>query len=119
MRCTFVLSFKSFIMALQFTDANFQDQVLNATQPVLVDFWAEWCGPCRMVGPVVEEIANEMQGQALVGKLDVDSNPQVASQYGIRSIPTLLVFKNGQVVEKQVGVVPKQNLVALLKAHLS
>ena len=106
-------------MAVEITDSNFEELVMKSEKPVLVDFWAEWCGPCRMVGPVVEEIANEMQGQALVGKLDVDSNPQVASQYGIRSIPTLLVFKNGQVVEKQVGVVPKQNLVALLKAHLS
>lgn len=105
-------------MAFEFTDANFQETALNSTQPVLVDFWAEWCGPCRMVGPVVEEIAQEMSGKALVGKLDVHSNPQVATQYGIRSIPTLLVFKNGQVVEKQVGVVPKQNLVALLEAHM-
>jgi thioredoxin 1 len=105
-------------MAFVFTDANFQETALSSPQPVLVDFWAEWCGPCRMVGPVVEEIAMEMSGKALVGKLDVDSNPQIATQYGIRSIPTLLVFKNGKVVEKQVGVVPKQNLVALLEAHM-
>lgn len=100
------------------TDDSFDAEVLGAAKPVLVDFWAEWCGPCRMVGPVVEEIAQEMSGKALVGKLDVDSNPQIATQYGIRSIPTLLIFKNGQVVEKQVGVVPKQNLVALLQAHM-
>jgi thioredoxin 1 len=105
-------------MALEITDSNFQEKVLNASQPVLVDFWAEWCGPCRMVGPVVEEIARDMEGKAVVGKLDVDSNPNIATRYGIRSIPTLLVFKNGEVVEKQVGVVPKQNLVALLNAHM-
>jgi thioredoxin 1 len=106
-------------MALEITDSNFQETVLQSSQPVLVDFWAEWCGPCRMVGPVVEEISREMEGKAVVGKLDVDSNPEVATRYGIRSIPTLLVFKNGEVVEKQVGVVPKQNLVAMLNAHMA
>lgn len=105
-------------MPLKVSDASFQADVLDAKKPVLVDFWAEWCGPCRMVGPVVEEIARDMEGKAVVGKLDVDSNPNIATRYGIRSIPTLLVFKNGEVVEKQVGVVPKQNLVALLNAHM-
>ena len=104
--------------ALEITDANFQD-VINSDKPVLVDFWAEWCGPCRMVGPVVEELAGEYEGRAIVGKVDVDANPQISMKFGIRSIPTLLVFKNGQVVDKQVGAVPKNVLAAKLDAQVT
>jgi thioredoxin 1 len=105
-------------MALEITDSNFEELVLKSDKPVLVDFWAEWCGPCRMVGPVVEEIAKEYEGKAIVGKLNVDHNPKVATDFGIMSIPALLFFKNGQVVDKQVGVVPKAALAAKLDAHL-
>jgi len=104
-------------MALTFTDANFQDEVLNSDTPVLVDFWATWCGPCRAIAPAVEEMATEFEGRAKVGKLDVDNNPNIASTYGVRSIPTLLVFKGGKVVEQIVGAVPKQKLVEALQPH--
>jgi thioredoxin 1 len=103
-------------MALEFTDANFEELVLNAENPVLVDFWAEWCGPCRMVGPIVQEIGQDYDGKVVVGKLDVDSNPGVSAKFGIRNIPTILFFKGGQVVDKQVGAVPKQVLVNKLEA---
>ncbi len=103
-------------MALEITDANFEELVLKSDKPVLLDFWAVWCGPCRMVGPLVEEIAKEYEGKAVVGKVDVDSNPGVASQFGIRNIPTLLFFKNGEIADKQVGAVPKQVLVNKLEA---
>jgi len=99
---------------VEITDANFQE-IINSDKPVLVDFWAEWCGPCLMLGPTVEELAEEMDGKAIIGKLNVDANPNVTSQFGIRSIPTLLVFKNGQVVGKQVGVVPKAALAKMLE----
>lgn len=105
-------------MALEITDANFQELVLKSDKPVLLDFWAVWCGPCRMVGPLVEEIANEYEGKAVVGKVDVDNNPGVAGQFGIRNIPTLLFFKNGEIVDKQVGAVPKQVLANKLEAIL-
>jgi thioredoxin 1 len=105
-------------MALELTDANFTDQVLKSDKPVLVDFWAEWCGPCRMVGPIVEELSKDFDGQAVVGKVNVDENQGVAAQFGIRNIPTLLIFKNGEVVDKQVGVAPKNVLEGKLKAHL-
>ena len=103
-------------MALEITDANFEEIVLKSDKPVLLDFWAVWCGPCRMVGPLVEEIANEYEGKAVVGKVDVDNNPGVAGKFGIRNIPTLLFFKNGEIVDKQVGAVPKQVLVNKLEA---
>jgi thioredoxin 1 len=103
-------------MALELTDQNFDEIVIQSDKPVIVDFWAEWCGPCRMVGPIVEEIGNEYTEKAVVGKLDVDSNPNVTRQYGIRNIPTVLFFKNGEVADKQVGVVPKGNLVNKLEA---
>ncbi|MDN4166545.1 thioredoxin [Cytophagales bacterium LB-30] len=92
--------------AIELTDANF-DQIVNSDKPVLVDFWAEWCGPCKMIGPVVEELAGDYEGKAVIGKLNVDENPNVSMKYGIRSIPTLLVFKNGEIVDKQVGAVSK------------
>jgi thioredoxin 1 len=104
--------------AIEITDANFE-QLIQSDKPVLIDFWAEWCGPCRMVGPVVEELATEYEGRAIVGKLDVDANPQVSSKLGVRSIPTLLVFKNGQLIDKQVGAVPKHVLAQKLEAHLT
>ncbi len=105
-------------MALTITDSNFEELVLKSDKPVLVDFWAEWCGPCRVVGPIVEELANDYEGKAVVGKVDVDSNPNISMQFGIRNIPTLLVFKNGQVVDKQVGAVPKTVLAGKLDAQM-
>jgi thioredoxin 1 len=94
-------------MALEITDATFDEVVLKSDKPVLVDFWAAWCGPCRMVGPIIEEIASEYDGKAVVGKVDVDANQEFAAKYGVRNIPTVLLFKNGEVVDKQVGVAPK------------
>jgi thioredoxin 1 len=105
-------------MALEITDGNFQELVMQSDKPVLIDFWAVWCGPCRMIAPFVEEMAKEFDGKAVVGKVDVDSNPGVASQFGIRNIPTVLFVKNGQVADKQVGACPKQVLVNKLNALL-
>lgn len=105
-------------MALELTDANFDEIVLKSDKPVLVDFWAEWCGPCRVIGPIVNEIAEDYKDRVIVGKLDVDSNPAVSNKYGIRNIPTVLFFKNGQVADKQVGAVPKGNLVNKVEALL-
>ncbi|MDZ7343286.1 MAG: thioredoxin [candidate division KSB1 bacterium] len=103
---------------IEVSDANFQEEVLNADKPVLVDFWAEWCGPCKMIAPAVAELAKEYDGRAKICKLDVDRNNQTAADYGIRSIPSLLIFKNGKVVEQIVGAVPKQKLKEKLEAHL-
>lgn len=103
--------------AIEITDANFEE-VLKSDKPVLVDFWAEWCGPCKMIGPVVEELAGDYEGKAIVGKVDVDSNPAVAQALGIRSIPTLMFFKGGQMVDKQIGAVPKVVLAQKLDAQL-
>ena len=105
-------------MALEATDGNFEELVLKADKPVIVDFWAEWCGPCRMVGPIVEEVGVDYEGKAVVVKLDVDSNPGVTAKYGIRNIPTILFFKNGEVADKQVGAVPKSAIVGKLEALL-
>lgn len=106
-------------MAIEITDSNFEEVVLKSDKPVLVDFWAEWCGPCRMVGPVVEELAKEYDGKAVIGKLNVDFNPNIATTYGIMSIPALLFFKNGQLVDKQVGAVPKHVLANKLNTQLA
>ena len=106
-------------MAVQLTDGNFKETVLDSDKVAIVDFWAEWCDPCKAIGPMIEEISNEYAGKAVVGKVDVDNNPETAMKYGIRNIPTILFIKNGQVVDKQVGAVPKANLVAMLQKHLS
>jgi len=107
------------VKPIEITDANFDQEVLKSDKPVLIDFWAVWCGPCKMVAPVVEEIANEYNGKLKVGKLDVDSNPEVSMKFGIRSIPTLMVFKGGKVVEQIIGAVPKRNLLDKLTPHIS
>ena len=103
----------------EFTDSNFQAEVLGASEPVLVDFWATWCGPCRAVAPVVEELAREYKGRVKVGKLDIDANQDIAQKYGIMSIPTILLFKNGQKAGQIVGAVPKKKLEELLKLGLA
>jgi thioredoxin 1 len=104
---------------VELTDGSFETEVLKSTLPVLIDFWAIWCGPCRMVSPIMEELAGDYAGKLKVGKVDVDSNPATAMQYGIRSIPTLLLFKDGQVIEQIVGAVPKRVIVDKLSRHLS
>jgi len=104
--------------AIEITDANFEEVVLKSDKPVLVDFWAEWCGPCKMIGPVVEELAGEYDGKAVIGKVNVDENPNTSAQFGIRSIPTLLVIKGGEIVEKQIGAVPKATLAGKIDAHV-
>jgi thioredoxin 1 len=104
--------------AIELNDSTFE-QFVNSDKPVLVDFWAEWCGPCKMIGPLVEELAGDYEGKASIGKLNVDENPNMTAKFGVRSIPTLLVFKNGQVVDKQVGAVPKAVLSQKLEAQMA
>lgn len=104
--------------AMAVTDSTFQSEVLSSSEPVLVDFWATWCGPCRMVSPIVEEIAGEQIGKLKVAKMDVDVNPQTAQQFGVMSIPTLIVFKGGQPVERLVGYMPKAKLMQAITPHL-
>ena len=105
-------------MALEITDGNFEELVIQSDKPVMIDFWAVWCGPCRMIAPFVEEMAKEYDGKAVIGKVDVDSNPEVAARFGIRNIPTVLFVKNGQVADKQVGACPKSVLTGKLDALL-
>ncbi len=102
---------KHTIMALEVTDDNFEEQIINADKPALVDFWAEWCGPCRMISPLIAEMAEEMDGKAIISKVNVDENPEICSKYGIRNIPTILFFKGGEVVDKQVGATQKNVLL--------
>jgi len=105
-------------MALEVNDGNFDDVVLKSEKPVIVDFWAEWCGPCRMVAPIIEELSKEYEGKVVVTKCDVDNSPGVAAKFSIRNIPTILFFKNGKIADKQVGAVPKSNFVNKLNALL-
>ena len=103
-------------MALEVNDSNFEEVVIKSDIPVLVDFWAEWCGPCRMIAPIIEEIAEQYKGKALVVKCDVDSSPNVAAKFSVRNIPTVLFFKKGEIADKQVGAVPKNNFLTKLNA---
>ena len=105
-------------MAIEITDANFEELVMNADKPVMIDFWAVWCGPCRMIAPIVEEMSGEYEGKAVIGKVDVDSNPGVAMKYGIRNIPTVIFVKGGEIVDKQVGAAPKKSFTDKLDALL-
>ncbi len=105
-------------MVVEITDSNFEELILKTDKPVVIDFWAVWCGPCRMVTPIVEEMSAEYDGKAVIGEVDVDSNPDIATKYGIRNIPTVLFLKNGEIVDKQVGAAPKQKFVDKLNALL-
>jgi thioredoxin 1 len=110
---------KLYNMAVEFTDANFDELALKTDKVVMVDFWAAWCGPCKMVGPIVDELATEYEGKAVIGKVDVDNHGSISAQYGVRNIPTIIFLKNGEVVDKSVGAVPKATLVAKLDALMA
>ena len=105
-------------MAVEITDANFKDVVLDSDKAVLVDFWATWCGPCRIIGPIVDELHAELEGKAVIGKVNVDENSEASTNYGVRNIPTILIFKNGEVVDKLVGAVPKSEILSKLESHM-
>jgi thioredoxin 1 len=105
-------------VALEFTDDNFQEEVLNSNQPVLVDFWAEWCAPCRALGPVIDELSGEYEGKVKIGKMDIDTNRDAAIKYGIQSIPSIIIFKDGEVLNKFVGISPKDELVSAIDAAM-
>ena len=112
------VDYKLYKMAKSFTDSNFQNEVLTSDKLTVVDFWAEWCGPCRAIGPVIDELSKEYEGKVNVGKVNVDENPQVSMNYGITSIPAILFIKGGQVVDKLVGAQPKGNFVKKIEAHI-
>lgn len=103
---------------IQFTDANFEQEVLKSEKPVLVDFWAPWCGPCRAVGPIVEDLAEAYKGRVKVGKINIDDNPKTATTYGVMSIPTLILFNKGDIMDKLIGLSPKERLEGLIKKAL-
>lgn len=105
-------------MATEFTDTNFQEKVISSDKLTVIDFWAEWCGPCRAIGPVIEELSKEYAGKVNIGKVNVDNNPQLSTQYGITSIPAILFVKDGKVVDKLVGAQPKANFVKKIEAHI-
>ena len=109
---------KNINMALELNDSIFEEKVLKSDKPVLVDFWAEWCGPCRMVGPIIDELSKDFEGKAVVGKIDVDANQEFAAKYGVRNIPTVLLFKDGELVSRQVGVAPKKTYEDAINAAL-
>ena len=114
----YAFSFTNHLFLLEITDSNFDELVLKSDKPVVVDFWAEWCGPCKMIGPLIDEMSKDYEGKALIGKVNVDQNANVSAQFGVRSIPTVLFIKNGEVVDKSVGAVPKATLDSKLEALL-
>jgi len=115
---TLLSNIQSKYMAKEFTDDNFQVEVLDSDKLSMIDFWAEWCGPCRAIGPVVEELSKEFEGRVNIGKVNVDHNPQLSMNYGITSIPAILFIKNGQVVDKLVGAQPKHSFIKRIESHL-